>query len=53
MLSHTLQSELESGQEASMVKIDFRVAFDRVNQQGFLFKLCSVGLGGSVLSILT
>ena len=28
-------------------------AFDRVNHQGILYKLCSVGIGGSVLSILT
>ena len=30
-LSHTLQSALESGQEANIVPIDFRAAFDRVN----------------------
>ena len=28
-------------------------AFDRVNHQGLLFKLCSVVIGGSVLSVLT
>ena len=33
-LSHTLQSVLESGQEARIVQIDFSAAFDRVNQQG-------------------
>ena len=27
--------------------------FDRVNDLGILYKLCSVGIGGSVLSILT
>ena len=52
-VSHTLQSALESGQEARMVQIDFSAAFDRVNHQGILYKLCSVGIGGSVLSILT
>ena len=52
-MSHTLQSALESGQEARIVKIDFSAAFDRVNHQGILYKLCSVGIGGSVLSILT
>ena len=51
--SHTLQSTLESGQEARIVQIDFSAAFDRVNHQGILYKLCSVGFGGSVLSILT
>ena len=52
-LSHTLQSALESGQEAGIVQIDFSAAFDRVNYLGILYKLCSVGIGGSVLSILT
>ena len=52
-MSHTLQSALESGQEARIVQIDFSTAFDRVNHLGILYKLCSVGIGGSVLSILT
>ena len=52
-VSHTLQSALESGQEARIVQIDFSAAFIRVNHQGILYKLCSVGIGGSVLSILT
>ena len=52
-MSHTLQSALESGQEARIVQIDFSAAFDRVNHLGILYKLCSVGIGGSVLSILT
>ena len=52
-VSHTLQSALESGQEARIVRIDFSAAFGRVNHQGILYKLCSVGIGGSVLSILT
>ena len=41
------------GEEARIVQIDFSAAFDRVNHQGILFKLCSVGVGGSVLSVLT
>ena len=52
-VAHTLQSALEMGQEARIVQIDFSAAFDRVNNQGILFKLCSVGVGGSVLSVLT
>ena len=44
---------MESGQEASIVQIDFRAAFDRVNHQGIPYKLCFVGIGGSALSILT
>ena len=52
-LSHILQSALESGQEARIVQIDFSAAFDRVNHLGILYKLCSLGIRGSVLSILT
>ena len=52
-VAHTLQNALEIGQEARTVQIDFSAAFDRVNNQGILFKLCSVGVGGSVLSVLT
>ena len=35
------------------MQIDFSAAFDRVNPHGILYKLCTVGVGGSVLSILT
>ena len=52
-VAYTLQNALEMGQEARIVQIDFSAAFDRVNHQGILFKLCSVGVGGSVLSVLT
>ena len=52
MLSHTLQSALDSGQ-ARIVQIDFSAAFDRVKHQGILYKLCSVGIGYYVLSTLT
>ena len=52
-MSHALQSSLESRQEARIVLIDFSTAFDRVNHLGILYKLCSVSIGGSVLSILT
>ena len=41
------------GQEARIVQIDFSAAFDRVNHQWIFFKLCSVGVGGPVLSVLT
>ena len=33
-MSHTLQSALESGQEARILQIDFSAAFDRVNHLG-------------------
>ena len=52
-VSRTLQSALERGQEARILQIDFSAAFDMVNHLGILYKLCSVGIGGSVLSILT
>ena len=52
-VAHTLQSALEMGQEARIIQIDFSAAFDRVNHQAILFNLCSVGVGGSVLSVLT
>ena len=52
-VSHTLQSALESGQEARIVQIDFSAAFDGVNHQEILNKLSSVGIGGPVLSLST
>ena len=39
--------------EARIVQIDFSAAFDRVNHQRIFFKICSVEVGGSVLSVLT
>ena len=35
------------------MRIDFSAALDRFNHQGILYKLCSVSIGGTVLSILT
>ena len=43
-VSHTLQSALESGQEARIVLIDFSADFDRVNHQGILYGICSLGI---------
>ena len=51
--SLTLQSSLETGQEATVVQIDLSATFVRVSLQGILYKLRYVGIGGSVLSILT
>ena len=45
-MAHTLKSDWR-------VQIDFSAAFDGVNHLAILYKLCSVGIGGSVLSILT
>ena len=52
-VSHALLSAMESGQEERILKIVFTAAVDRVNHQGILYELCSLGIGGSVLSILT
>ena len=52
-VSHTLRSALENGQEARIVQIDLSAADDRVDHQGILYKLSSVYILGSVLSILT
>ena len=35
------------------MKINFSAAFDKVNHLGILCKPCSVGIGDSVMSILT
>ena len=40
-VSHTLQSALESRQEARIEQIDFCAAFDRVNHQSILYRLYS------------
>ena len=42
----------ESG-EARIVQIYFSAAVDRVNRQDILYKLCSGGIGGSVMTNLT
>ena len=51
--SHTLQRALKSGLKARIIQIDFSAAFERGNLHGILYKLCSVGIGDSVLSIST
>ena len=43
-MSYTQQSALECGQEARIIQINFSVAFDKVNHQGILYKLCSVDI---------
>ena len=39
--------------EARIVQTNFSAAFARVNHPGIFYKLCSVGIGGSDLYILT
>ena len=50
-VSRTLQSALESGQEAWIIEFDFSAAFNRVHHVGFSIS-SALGIGGSVLSIL-
>ena len=52
-VSHTLRSALEKGQEARILQIDFSEATDRVNLEGILYNLYSVGIESSVLCRLT
>ena len=52
-VSDALQHALKSGQEAKIVKIDFTPAFDRVSHQRILYKLCSVGIEDSMLSVVS
>ena len=46
-----LQKLLDTGMESYIVQLDFSVAVDRVSHSGLLFKLKSIGVGGSVLFI--
>ena len=50
-ISHHLQKYLASGMEPYIAQLDFNAVFDRVSYSGLLFKLKSIGVGGSVLSI--
>ena len=50
-ISHHLQKSLDTGTESYIVQLDFSTAFDRVSHSGLLFKLKSIGVGGSVLFI--
>ena len=50
-ISHHLHNSLDTGMESYIVHLDFSAAFDRVSNSDLLFKLKSIGVGGSVLSI--
>ena len=52
-ISHHLQKSLDAGMKSYIVQFDCSTAFDRVSHSGLLFKLKSIGVGGSVLSICT
>ena len=49
---NTLQRALDGGCEAKLVQIDFSAAFDKVNHEGLLFKLRSVGVSGAVFYVI-
>ena len=52
-ISHHLQKSLDAGMESYIVLLDYSAAFDTVSHSGLLFKLKSIGVGGSVVSICT
>ena len=52
-ISHHFQNSFDAGMESYIVQLNLSAAFHRVSQSGFLFKLRSIGVGGSVLSICT
>ena len=45
------KKSLDAGMESSIVQLDFSAAFGRMSHGGLLFKLKSIGVGSSVLSI--
>ena len=53
IISHHLQNFLDAGMKLYVVQLNFCAASDRVSQDGFLFKLKSIGVSGFVLSICT
>ena len=42
-----IQAALDNGSEACAICLDFSSAFDRINHSGLIFKLQSIGVGGS------
>ena len=43
------QEALEVGGDCCLVQIDFSAAFDRVNHNGLIYRLQSVGVGGAII----
>ena len=51
-ISHHLQKSLDTGMESYIVQLDVSATHGRVRHSGgLLFKLKSIGVGGSVMSI--
>jgi hypothetical protein len=53
VIAQRAQQALDVGSECRLIQIDFSAAFDRVNHRGLLYKLQCLGIGGSLLSIIT
>ena len=52
-ISHHFQKSLDAAMESYIVQLNFSAVFDRLSHTDHLFKLKSIGVGGSVLSIWT
>ena len=52
-LVHGAQLSLDRGHESRLVSLDFSSAFDRVNHKALVYKLQLLGIGESVLNILS
>ena len=50
-ISHHLNESLDAGMDSYIVQLDFSAGFDRVSHSGILFRLKSIDVDGSVLSI--
>ena len=48
IIYHHLRKSLDAGKESYIVQLDFSAAFDTVSHSGLVFKLKSIGVGGSV-----
>lgn len=51
-MSNILQAGISNGSELILIQIDFSSAFDQVSHFGFLYKLRSVGIAGSLFSVV-
>ena len=52
VLTHELQSSLDSRAESRVVSLDFSSAFDLVNHNALLYKLQLMGIGGPIIEVL-
>ena len=52
-ISQVLQYSLECNKEARIAQIDFSAAYDRISHAYLILKLQSIGVSGSILSVLS